>query len=154
LNLPIEIAFYVYANAKIRMLEFYYSFLLPNVGKDNFALCEMDTDSLYFAISGDSLVETVRANLSEEEYARFLAEKDNFLCNMDGSGVRDMFTPNLFKLEFEGSSMSGLNPKTHIAWDTDEGGDVTRVKRSQKGLSHRLNPFTPGLVFHLRCRIF
>lgn len=39
--------FFVYRYAKLRMLEFYYGFLLKFIKREDFQLCEMDTDSLY-----------------------------------------------------------------------------------------------------------
>ena len=46
-NLPIYVGVGVYLNAKLRMFEFYYDFLLKFVSKDQFELVEMDTDSFY-----------------------------------------------------------------------------------------------------------
>jgi hypothetical protein len=135
------------------MLEMYYDFLVPNLGRENFALCEMDTDSLYFAISGDTLEETVSSNLTEAEYAQFLKTKDRFLCNMDCSGFRDKFTPSLFKLEYLGSCMVGLNAKTHVAWLLDQNNAVVNVKRAQKGVSKKRSPFEPGYVVHFFCKV-
>ena len=50
----------VYQLAKRRMLEFYYDFLGKHFSRQDFELCYMDTDSLYLAMSGDSLDEIVR----------------------------------------------------------------------------------------------
>ena len=40
--------------AKLRMLESYYDFLNEYFSRRDFALCYMDTDSFYLAMSGDS----------------------------------------------------------------------------------------------------
>ena len=49
----------VYQLAKLRMLEFYYDFLDKYVDRRNFEYCYMDTDSVYFAISGEDDCETL-----------------------------------------------------------------------------------------------
>lgn len=36
------------------MLQFYYDFLDRYLDRVNFQMCEMDTDSTYIAVSGDS----------------------------------------------------------------------------------------------------
>ena len=43
LDLPLQIAFFVYQYAKLRMLEFYYDFMLRFVDRADFEYCEMDT---------------------------------------------------------------------------------------------------------------
>ena len=37
------------------MLQFYYDFLDKYLDRTDFQMCEMDTDSAYIAISGDSV---------------------------------------------------------------------------------------------------
>ena len=37
------------------MLSFYYDVLAKYMNETDFEMCEMDTDSLYFALSGSSL---------------------------------------------------------------------------------------------------
>ena len=69
-NLPLQIGYFVYQYAKLRMLQFYYDCLLNYIKKEDFQLCEMDTDSLYFAISGSSL-ESVLKNEKKEEFYTF-----------------------------------------------------------------------------------
>ena len=50
----------VYQLAKLRMLEFYYDFLNRYEDRRDFEISMyMDTDSLYFAISGEELCETL-----------------------------------------------------------------------------------------------
>jgi len=91
----------VYQLAKLRMLEFYYDFLDKYV-----ELIQMDTDSLYMGISGESIEEIVRPELKAE----FEAEKKLWLSWNKWSSR----TPGLFKLEFEGTRMIALSPKTII----------------------------------------
>ena len=47
LNLPIQVGFFVYQYAKLRMLEFYFDFLDKYLARADFQYCEMDTDSAY-----------------------------------------------------------------------------------------------------------
>ena len=49
LDLPLQIGFFVYGYAKLRMQQFYYDFLDYYLDRKSFALMEMDTDSCYFA---------------------------------------------------------------------------------------------------------
>ena len=53
----------VYQLAKLRMLEFYYDFLDNYVDRRDFEYIYMDTDSAYFAISGESLRDVVKPEL-------------------------------------------------------------------------------------------
>ena len=45
----------MYQYVKLRMLQFYYDFLDRYLDRVNFQMCEMDTDSAYMAVSGDSV---------------------------------------------------------------------------------------------------
>ena len=56
----------VYQLAKLRILEFYYDFLDKSVDRRNFEYCYMDTDSTFFAISGEELRDVVRLQLLDE----------------------------------------------------------------------------------------
>ena len=60
LNLPIQVGFFVYQYAKLRMLQFYYDFLDKYLDRSDFQMCEMDTDSGYIAISGESVKSKTR----------------------------------------------------------------------------------------------
>lgn len=42
-DLPVLIAFFVYSYAKLRMLQFYYDFLIKVLDPSDFELVEMDT---------------------------------------------------------------------------------------------------------------
>ena len=55
LNLPIQVGFFVYQYAKLRMLQFYCDFLEKYLDRADFQMCEMDADSVYIAISGESV---------------------------------------------------------------------------------------------------
>ena len=123
---PFQIGIAVYQLAKLRMLEFYYDFLDKYVDRKDFELIQMDTDSSYMAISGESLEDVVRLELKAE----FEAEKREWLAWDKWSGR----TPGLFKQEFEGSRMIALCSKCYFA---DEGEVGEKQKFSTKGMSKR-----------------
>ena len=60
LNLPIQIGFAMLQYAKLKMLEWYYDFLLEYVDKSNFEYIEMDTDSAYFAITAPTVRDVIK----------------------------------------------------------------------------------------------
>ena len=66
LNLTIQVGFFVYQYAKLRMLQFYYDFLDKYLDRTDFQMCEMDTDSAYIAISGESVESSVKPELRVE----------------------------------------------------------------------------------------
>ena len=64
-NLPLHIGSFVYQYAKLRMLQFYYDFIDRYVDRSLFQYCEMDTDSAYIALAGESIDDLVRPELRE-----------------------------------------------------------------------------------------
>ena len=78
MNLPIQIGFFVYQYAKLRMLQFYYNCVDHFLDRSNYELLEMDTDSLYMALAGDSVEELVKPkrkrSFKRSSQAGFLAE--------------------------------------------------------------------------------
>ena len=61
-TLPLHIGFFVYQYAKLRMLQLYYDFVDRYVERPLFQYCEMDTDSAYIALAGESIDGLVRAD--------------------------------------------------------------------------------------------
>ena len=61
-DLPLHIGFFVYQYAKLRMLQFYYDFVDRYVERPLFQYCEMDTDSAYIALAGESVDGLVRTD--------------------------------------------------------------------------------------------
>ena len=59
-TLPLHIVFFVYQYAKLRMLQFYYDFVHRYVERPLFQYCEMDTDSAYISLAGESIDGLVR----------------------------------------------------------------------------------------------
>ena len=100
LNLPIQVGFFVYQYAKLRMLQFYYDFLDKYLERADFQMCEMDTDSAYIAIAGDSVESLIKPELR----AQFEQDKCNWFPRTDTPEHKayDKRTPGLFKVEWEG----------------------------------------------------
>ena len=67
-DLPLHIGFFVYQYAKMRMLQFYYDFIDKYLDQQDYQYIEMDTDSAYIAISGNSIEELVKPHLREQYY--------------------------------------------------------------------------------------
>lgn len=55
MDLPVQIGFFVYQYAKLRMLQFYYDFLDKYFQRCFWEYVEMDTDSAYIAIGTENL---------------------------------------------------------------------------------------------------
>ena len=70
-TLPIHIGFFVYQYAKLRMLQFYYDFVDRFVEPPLFQYCEMDTDSAYIALPGESIDNLV---VDRDNYFRHRSE--------------------------------------------------------------------------------
>ena len=167
-DLPMQIGFFVYQYAKLRMLEFYYDFLLRFVDKANFELAEMDTDSLYMGLAGDNLEAVIKPDLRREFYeesSKFLqvescenhrtefvdtrVEKREWQppqCCVDAK-TESRFTPGLFKVEHTGDVITALCSKTYITYSRNAAGEEFDKKISCKGLNKNLNPLT-GEIFN------
>ena len=125
---PYQCGIAVYQLAKLRMLEFYYDFLNNYVDLRDFEYIYMDTDSAYFAMSGESLRDVLKPELVEvydKEVGKWLAT-DKYSEK----------TPGLFKLEFIGVKMIALTAKCYFC----EGKQGT--KYSCKGISKKQNDMT------------
>lgn len=127
LDLPIQIGFFVYQYAKLRMLEFYYHCIDKYLDRESYEYLEMDTDSAYMALSGDALEELVKREM-RAEYQR---EKHLWFPRDDTDEHKafDKRTPGLFKVEWKGEGFVGLNSKTYCCWGQAGG------KASCKGVS-------------------
>ena len=103
---PFQCRIAVYQIAKLRMLEFYYDFLDKYLDRRDFELIQMDTNSMYMAISGTSIDEIVKPELREEYHS---GGKVEFLST---SKYHDR-VPRLFKEEFQGTRMISLTSKCY-----------------------------------------
>ena len=155
-NLPLQIGFFVYQYAKLRMLQFHYDMIDRFVSREDYQLCEMDTDSLYLVLSTSSLEEAVRPEMRDafyQEYANWFpsqacdAHQADFVrcritqkpwtplpCCLQRQAF-DKRTPGLFKLEYKGDGIVALCSKTYYCFGAKD-------KLSCKGLSKRLNNLT------------
>ena len=133
MKLPIQIGFFVYQYAKLRMLQFHYQFLQRFLDHPDFELLEMDTDSSYIALAGPSLESLIKPELREE----FQMVQHDWLPRGDSPqhAAFDKRTPGLFKVEWSGQGFVGLNSKTYYCWGQSD-------KYSCKGISKRNNDIT------------
>ena len=153
-GLPLHIGFFVYQYAKLRMLQFYYDFVARYVERPLYQYCEMDTDSAYIALAGDTIDDLV-APEHREHYFRHRSEwlpaeccdnhKDDYVqtriagrswtatesCCLTCKAF-DKRTPGLFKVEWRGDGFIGLCSKTYYCFGATD-------KYSTKGLSKRHN---------------
>jgi hypothetical protein len=127
INRPYQCGIAVYQLAKLRMLEFYYDFLDKYVDRRDFELIQMDTDSMYMALSAKELDDLIKPELKDEY---FDSGKAKFLST---SKYHDR-TPGLCKAEFKGTRMIALTCKCYYAEDTE-----MKPKFSCKGVSQKQN---------------
>ena len=133
---PYQCGIAVYQLAKLRMLEFYYDFVDKFCDRRDFEVIQMDTYSLYMALSSDDFDEIVRPELKE----LYKDEKPKWLVTDEYSKR----VPGLFKPEFKGKRMIALTSKCYFAdnGDSEAGASQTGVggiKFSCKGVSRRQN---------------
>ena len=130
LGLPLQIGFFVYQYAKLRMLQFNFDFLLKFIDPSDFQLCEMDTDSAYMAISAQRLEDIIKPHLRDQ----FQREKSSWFPRDDTPAHRafDKRTPSLFKVEWEGDGIVALCSKTYYCFGDQD-------KASCKGINKRTN---------------
>ena len=127
INRPFQVGIVVYQLAKLRMLQFYYDFLDHYIDRRDYEFIQMDTDSMYFALSYDTLEEAVKPELLKE----FENNKKQRL-SWDKWSNRE---PGLFKLEKEGTRAIALCSKCYFVEDEKSG----KAKKSSKGMSQKQN---------------
>ena len=120
---PIIVGFFVLQYAKLRLLEPYYNFFDRFNDINKFEGLEMDTDSLYLALSEKELYDCVREKSKYEwELMRTEGCKDDFTANATTKVFPrtcctkhkkyDKREPGLFKQEFRCTEMLCLCSKT------------------------------------------
>ena len=151
---PLHIGFFVYQYAKLRMLQFYYDFIDRYVERPLYQYCEMDTDSAYIALAGDSIDDLVSAEHREhyfkhrsewlpaeccdehkEEYVNTRLAERTWTATEPCCIARKAFdkrTPGLFKIEWCGDGFIGLCSKTYYCFGSTD-------KCTTKGLNKRQN---------------
>jgi G:T-mismatch repair DNA endonuclease (very short patch repair protein) len=161
MDMPVQIPFFVYQHAKLRMLEFTYDVLDKYLCPTKWRPMYMDTDSMYIACAETSLAAALRPETKTEFYREvfhkwFPAEScelhtEAFVRAMtsssswNGTGVCcvarnkfDLRTPGLFKEEWRGSGMVALCAKTYFCKGDEDSDD----KLSCKGLQRTRNAVT------------
>ena len=124
---PFQVGIVVYQLAKLRMLQFYYEFLAFYLDRRDFELIQMDTDSMYFALSRERLEDAIRPGYETQ----FEEEKKSWLAWNKWSNRE----PGLFKLEKEATSGIALCSKCYHMEDQATG----QAKVSSKGVNKRQN---------------
>ena len=127
---PYQCGIAVYQLAKLRMLEFYYDFVDKFCDRRDFEVIQMDTDSLYMALSTEDFDSAVRPEMKE----LYKDEKPKWLVTDEYSKR----VPGLFRPEFKGKRMIALTSKCYFA-DNGENGVGGIPKFSCKGVSRRQN---------------
>ena len=104
-NAHSKLGIVVYQLAKLRMLQFYYEFLDYYLDRRDFELIQMDTDSMYFALSHDKFEDAIKPDYR----VQFEADKKKWLA-WDKWSNRE---PGLFKLEKQGTRAIALCRKCY-----------------------------------------
>lgn len=145
LDLPIQIGIQILNLAKLRMLRFVYQFLTKFVEKSDYTFLQMDTDSLYLAISADTFEEVIKPCV-REEYNKMIYGRckeapngSSFLprqcCKEDN--FQDNYTPGIFKTEWIGDKMICLASKTYVGRDEDGADKLTCKGANKAGVRKR-----------------
>ena len=154
---PLQIAFQVYASAKIHMLSFVYDFIDIYFPRSSYEICCTDTDSVYLSFAEtksddfEDLVEKRREYFTNRSkffptdvcndpvcFQNYLDCKVNKLpwnqseCCKNAHEF-DKRTPLLFKSEFVGDAICFLSPKSYCC-------KGKKMKLSCKGVIKKLNP--------------
>ena len=124
---PFQVGIVVHQLAKLRMLQFYYKFLDFYLDRRDFELIQMDTDSMYFALSHDKFEDAIKPGYE----AQFEQDKKSWLA-WDKWSNRE---PDLFKLEKQGTRAITLCSKCYYVEDETSG----QAKMSSKGVNKRQN---------------
>ena len=125
---PIIVGFFILQNAKLRILELYYFSFKKIFDNDKYEEFEVDTDSLYLALSHENSKDVIlpekRAEwnqLSSKDCTDNFTEKstDNVFprtcCNVHKK--HDKREPGLFNEEFRCAEMLCLCSKTYCCYD-------------------------------------
>ena len=125
---PIFVGFLILQYAKQTMLELYYSFFKKFCDTDKYEELEMDTDSLYLALSKENLEDVILPKKrAEPSQLRSKDCTDNFTASATDSFFPrtccnvhknyDKREPGLFKEEFRCAEKLCLCSKTYCSYD-------------------------------------
>lgn len=117
-DLAIQIGFFTFTYSKLRMFEFYYHWVDAYLDRQDFQYLEMDTDSAYVVLAGNTIDKLVKP----ERRADFHINKHQWFPrdNPPQNTAFNKCTPGLFKIEWEGDRFVGLNSKTYCCWGEQE----------------------------------
>ena len=141
---PIIERFFILQYANLRMLELYYNFFKKFFDTDKYEELQMDTDSLYLALSDENLEEVVLPKKRAEwDQLRSKDCTGNFTANAaDNLSARtccnahkkhDKREPGLFKKEFRCAEILCLCGKTYCCYDKQ----TNKYRFSSKALNKR-----------------
>ena len=141
---PIIVGFFIFQYAKLKTLELYYNFFDRFCEVNKFEELEMDTDSLYLALSEKKLYDYIQqASIVEWELLTKEDCKDDFTANATTKFFprtcctehkkHDKREPDLFKEEFPCTEMLCLCSKTFCCYDFNS----NKYKFSSKSLNKR-----------------
>ena len=141
---PNIVGFFLLQYAKLRKLELYYKFFERFCDVNKFEELEMDTDSLYLALSVKELHHCIREKSKAEwEVMRTKDCRDDFTANATTNFFpitcctkhmkHDKREPGLFEEEFRCTEMLCLCSKTYCCYNSNS----NKYKFSSKGLSKR-----------------
>ena len=141
---PIIVGFFILQYAELRMLELYYKFFKKFCDTEKYEELEMDTDSLYLALSEENLEDNILPEKRNEwEAIRSRDYTDSFTANATGNfssrtccsahKEHDKREPGLFKEEFRCTETLCLCRKTYCCYDRKS----NKYKFSSKGLNKR-----------------
>ena len=160
---PIIFGFFVYAYAKLRILQFHYDFLKKYLRPETFQVILTDTDSEYLALSTPSLETAVKSKRRQKfkrelkkwlpvptcdqhegaEYTLLAAGATQEVCLPDDlpaccvqAYAHAKKTPGLFHTEAVGTKIVALNSKSYFLGNSES---ALPVKCASKGLSKKQN---------------
>ena len=131
LDLPIHLGVFILNYTKLRMLKFYYDCVDKYLSREDFEYSEMDTDSAYMAISGDSIEALIKPDL----HAEFENDKRNWFVTP--GAPQGKHTPGLFKVEFEGDKIISLCSKSYCMEKFVSESSPGQVKLSMKRVNKK-----------------
>ena len=141
---PIVVGFFILQYVKLRLLELYYNFFKKFCDTEKYEELEIDTDSLYLALSEENLEDNILPEKrSEWEAIRLRGCTDSFTANATGNLFRrkcctahkkhNKREPGPFKDEFKCSEMLCLCSKAYCCYDRKS----NKYKFGSKGLNQR-----------------
>ena len=144
LEVPIQIGLFILNYVKLRMLQFYFDNVCKYIARNKFECVQMDTDSLYFGLSENSLYDAVKPVLKHKFISKIEDRCGDFelVANQEyyfprtccsKHSLLESRTVGIFKLESKGHSLVALCSKTYSM--KTEAGDKLSCKGTNKNLA-------------------